>query len=260
MYQKDRKYPESLIDELFEGEIDSNGFSADEDRMKGLNYALSALTPRTSDILVSYYSGATLEELGKRYCLTRERIRQLVRKGLRLLRRGGHIKYITEGFNAVIEREKQVKENSLKEREKAEDFYNLPFIAMQDYLDVRTYNCLYRASYHSNNTLKYITIGELDLMSDEEILQKFRNFGRKSLYRLREAIADFKELYNVTDTSDDKLLERQAVLEKLVSEYSEQMTDAKSIINTLIKHIDNNTPENRAVVKAAENAMALLNL
>lgn len=255
MYQKNRTYPESLIEELFEGEIDSKGFSADEDRMRGLNYALSVLTPRTKDILVSYYSGATLEELGKRYCLTKERIRQLVQKGLRLLRRGGRIKYITEGFNAVIEREKQLKETSLKEREIAEDFYNLPFLAMQDELDVRTYNCLYRASCRPNG---YITIGELDLMSDEEILSKFRNFGRKSLRCVREAIIRLKKQYDITGTVKSKYLEQVAMTEKLEEEYFAQMTDAKSIIDILIKHIDNNTVENRAVIKAAEKAVKVL--
>jgi RNA polymerase primary sigma factor len=55
--------------------------------------ALAALTPREADVLKLYFGleessnlGLTLEEIGERFCLTRERVRQIKEKAIRRLR------------------------------------------------------------------------------------------------------------------------------------------------------------------------------
>jgi RNA polymerase primary sigma factor len=55
--------------------------------------ALATLTPREADVLMLYFglggggnNSLTLEEIGERFCLTRERVRQIKEKAIRRLR------------------------------------------------------------------------------------------------------------------------------------------------------------------------------
>lgn len=82
----------SLLDVLEDEAEDTpdNGLLTDSLR-KEVQRALSTLTPRESDV-VSYYYGLneqqamTLEEIGERFSLTRERVRQIKEKAIRRLR------------------------------------------------------------------------------------------------------------------------------------------------------------------------------
>ena len=55
--------------------------------------ALATLTPREADVITMYFglgssgnSAMTLEEIGEKFCLTRERVRQIKEKAIRRLR------------------------------------------------------------------------------------------------------------------------------------------------------------------------------
>ena len=59
--------------------------------------ALSTLTQRESDVISFYFGlngehGMTLEEIGEKFCLTRERVRQIKEKATRRLRHGSRCK------------------------------------------------------------------------------------------------------------------------------------------------------------------------
>ena len=73
--------------------------------LKTINQALAPLTPRQRDIIQLRYglksaAGETLAAIGKRYNVTRERIRQIEAKALRKLRhpsRSRRLKAFLEG-------------------------------------------------------------------------------------------------------------------------------------------------------------------
>jgi len=61
--------------------------------------ALSTLTQRESDIVILFYGigsshGLTLEEIGEKYDLTRERVRQIKEKAIRRLRSASRSKIL----------------------------------------------------------------------------------------------------------------------------------------------------------------------
>jgi RNA polymerase primary sigma factor len=78
--------------------LENNHEEADADMMmsslrKELERALSTITKRESDVLVHYFGldgerALTLEEIGKKYNLTRERVRQIKESATRRLRHG----------------------------------------------------------------------------------------------------------------------------------------------------------------------------
>lgn len=60
---------------------------------KDIKRVLATLTPREADVLILYFgldglnnSSLTLEEIGEKFCLTRERVRQIKEKAIRRLR------------------------------------------------------------------------------------------------------------------------------------------------------------------------------
>lgn len=109
-------YPYNLLDDLF-GEPFDHVIS--EDEMNGLTAALSSLSEREQEVLHMYYEEEkTLEEIGKVFGVGRERIRQIVAKGLRKLRhpsRSRQIRYGDEG--SKWRKELIEKEYELEQRE-----------------------------------------------------------------------------------------------------------------------------------------------
>lgn len=64
-----------------------------------VQYSLSTLTPRESDIISLYYGlndipAMTLEEIGEKFSLTRERVRQIKEKGIKRLRQASRSKIL----------------------------------------------------------------------------------------------------------------------------------------------------------------------
>jgi RNA polymerase primary sigma factor len=86
---------EKSLKEMLPSEGDDNPDSQmiRDSLCKEVKRALATLTPREADVLKLYFGleatsnmGLTLEEIGERFCLTRERVRQIKEKAIRRLR------------------------------------------------------------------------------------------------------------------------------------------------------------------------------
>ena len=200
-------YPYNLLDCLFQEPWPE---VLDEDHLNGLYKAMEILNHRELTCLQLYFrDGKTLEQCGKELGLTRERIRQIVSKGLRKLRHPARMKLIRNGFNGseikkLEEQEKEILERKLEIEKMLNDIaamqYKLQeetdgytadelalspnriFIDKLDTLDLsfRSYNCLLRAEC---NTISQI----LTLMEDGKIF-KIRNLGKKSIEEIQNKI------------------------------------------------------------------------
>lgn len=209
-YESDTKnnydYPVNL---LFDIGLDIS-VSITDDMIAGLDYCLESLTGRERELIVKYYGGKTYVELGREYCLTRERIRQIINKALRKLRYPARLKIMETGLEATNERKRKKAEldeeyqairneisklqndralitkimqmrDSLEKVEPeeikrfceiAEDNKSKWDISIYDLeLSVRAYNCLHRVGIK--------TLGDLSELTKEKLM-KIRNMGRKS--------------------------------------------------------------------------------
>lgn len=173
------------------------------------------IAPREEIVLNNtYIHHKTLEEIGKFYGLTRERVRQILFKALRKIK--VHKKYFEIGELAYPEiyekeqRDKYIEEIKSKwTYESAKKFVeeyemtnedikekNLLAMPIEDLdFSVRTYNCLKRAYrrdyatglrfYHDINTLG-------DLIECKDVyLMKIRNLGRKSLKEIIDKVHSY---------------------------------------------------------------------
>ena len=163
-------YPENLLYDIFGGEWE---YPRPADFDGSLEYVLHSLTERERRVLdFRYKEGLTYEEIGKRECVTRERIRQINAKAIRKLRHPGRLNYLKHGVSGVIARKT---ENA---REAALASLPKPDIKPEDItleeleLSVRSYNCLKRAGM---KTLRDVA----DMTFDE--LCHVRNLGKKSI-------------------------------------------------------------------------------
>lgn len=173
---------------------------------------------RDLDIFTAYiWDKVTMEEIGKQYGVTRERIAQIFKRSVRKLRNPSVRKILGEGSEWMLEtsgkrilRAKELELEAL-ERDIAEidkliksrkqcldekldsatDIYpdakekmsamNIPIIELN--LSVRSYNCLNRA--------RILTVSDIcDIKSVDELI-KIRNLGRKSV---EEIINKMREL------------------------------------------------------------------
>lgn len=84
----------SLLDMLYDkSAVPTDGKMLNESVVKEIERALSSLSGREEDVLRLYFGinmshGLTLEEIGAKFDLTRERVRQIKEKGIRRLRHG----------------------------------------------------------------------------------------------------------------------------------------------------------------------------
>ena len=164
-----KNYPDNLLYDIFGGELE---FPRPGDFDGSLEYVLHSLTERERRVLdFRYKDGLTFEAIGKRECVTRERIRQIHAKSLRKLRHPGRLNYLKYGVSGVIARETESAREaalaSLPKPDKPED------ITLEELeLSVRSYNCLKRAGM---NTLRDVS----EMTFDE--LCHVRNIGKKSV-------------------------------------------------------------------------------
>jgi predicted DNA-binding protein YlxM (UPF0122 family) len=196
-------YPYNLIEVIYDERCEG---PYDEDRLKGLEYVLGLLSERERQVLRDRFEDdLSLEDTGRKYNITRERIRQIEAKAIRKLRHPARMKYITQGYAAMSGELRQIVEerykstlesleaeylakiaelrdkisliedktqklSAAKEANEIIDDIGTPLCELE--LSVRSYNCLAR---HGVKTLYDICA----LTRDE--LQKVRNMGRKSL-------------------------------------------------------------------------------
>lgn len=158
--------------------------------------AVAELPERVQKVIACRYKAhMTLEETGKCFGVTRERIRQLEQKGLRLLRHP-RIKFICDVEKIIKAKEEAEKERDrlklenieLRDRlkisptewiEKVVD-PDIPIADME--LSVRSYNALLRAGY------KYVSDLDGIAMSD---LMKIRYLGRKSALEIVSRLNEY---------------------------------------------------------------------
>ena len=162
-------YPDNLLYDIFGGEWE---FPRPADFDGSLEYVLHTLTERERRVLdFRYKDGLTFEEIGKRECVTRERIRQIHAKSFRKLRHPERLNYLKYGVSGVISLKAEIVREaalaSLPKPDKLED------ITLEELgLSVRSYNCLKRAGVNTLRDVSEMTFDELCYV---------RNIGKKSV-------------------------------------------------------------------------------
>lgn len=97
-------YPENLLSdiglELVFGKPEYT--SLNDDQMAGLAHALTTIREREQEMIrLRYEEKKTLQEIGDQYELSRERVRQIIAKGVRKLRHPSRTVYVRDGFDKV---------------------------------------------------------------------------------------------------------------------------------------------------------------
>ena len=97
-------YPENLLSdiglELVFGKPEYTPIN--DDQMAGLAHALTTIREREQKMIrLRYEEKKTLQEIGDQYELSRERVRQIIAKGVRKLRHPSRTVYIRDGFDKV---------------------------------------------------------------------------------------------------------------------------------------------------------------
>ena len=147
-----------------------------------LEYVLHSLTERERRILdFRYKDGLTFEEIGKRECVTRERVRQIHAKSLRKLRHPERLYYLKYGVSGAIARKAESAREaalaSLPKPDKPED------ITLEELeLSVRSYNCLKRAGMNTLHDVAEMTFDELC---------NVRNLGKRSIDEICAALTNY---------------------------------------------------------------------
>jgi RNA polymerase sigma factor (sigma-70 family) len=261
-------YPDNLIDLFFADDPDVDIVYVEEHFDKNFIDVLETLTPRENACIRLYFKeGYTLESIGNQLGITRERVRQIISKGLRRIQHPARLKYLRYGKelydlqNSVLEMKEalQQKINIIAKRINMPSLRSIQVQAIElmpiDVLDlsVRSYHCLRRAGIN--------TIGDL-LSTSEDELRTIRHLGNKSVKEILTKLepyrdtADFsepykevpfyldalsqffrdevkhrlKEVYNI-DNPDDDLI---TTLVYLLCDRSEEIINA-SIIDEIIK-------------------------
>lgn len=172
-------YPDNLLYDIFGGEWE---FPRPGDFDGSLEYVLHTLTEREQLVLdFRYKEELTFEEIGKRFCVTRERIRQIHAKSLRKLRHPDRLNYLKYGVSGVIDRKtesaREAARASLPKHDKPED------ITLEELeLSVRSYNCLKRAGMD--------TLREVSEMTFDELCH-VRNLGKKSVNEICAVLTNY---------------------------------------------------------------------
>ena len=163
-------YPDNLLYDIFCGEWE---FPRPGDFDGSLEYVLHTLTERERRVLdFRYKDGLTFEEIGKRFCVTRERIRQIHAKSLRKLRHPGRLNYLKYGVSGVVARKTEsAREAALASLPKL-DIKPEDITLEELELSVRSYNCLKRAGMNTLHDVAEMTFDELC---------NVRNLGKKSI-------------------------------------------------------------------------------
>lgn len=201
-------YPYNLVDAVCGEEYP---YENDADHAAGLEKALSTLTDREQGVIrMRFQSQMNLDDAGKEFGVTSERIRQIEAKALRKLRHPARQKYILFGLAGAAELEElNAKRAEIEEREKLvamrEEKIKEALTFLKPMLDsfeivedkvvdsladsssitrhapiedldlsLRAYNCLKR--YGINTVEELIAV-----LEEPEEIKRVRNLGKKTL-------------------------------------------------------------------------------
>lgn len=199
---------EKIINFVFQDEEDTLSV----DRRRFMECFDNMLTERHTEVLrLRAIEGLTLEAAGKRLCVTRERVRQIEAKALRML----NASYFRHRFTTVTVEEMQEicrdledAKNEIASLKKDRDLYYrllsklvkdviIPDVGTSDPVDAGEKLSadieVLNLSSRSYRGLKYSgigTIGDLAQKSDDELM-RIRNFGAKSLKEVKEALTAY---------------------------------------------------------------------
>lgn len=238
-------YPYNLLDDIVGGSgwntnKTEDGFFSDlvtPDQEAALRYVLSLLKERERDIVRLYYEeGKTLEEVGKVYGLTRERVRQILARAVRLLRhpsRFNLIRYGLDGYERISANKLRLK--ALQEESAALDEMQVELAKRRVYLEselsatdyivpqkkitslsclpieemdlsVRSFNCLRRAGCSTAQD-----VADLAGKGATEML-RVRNLGRRSMEEIFDKLQALSGLdYRVIALQADAEREEEAL-------------------------------------------------
>ena len=214
-------YPYNLLDDVVTGPGYANSnkkYWSDwlmPDQEAALRYVLSTLGERERKIIQLYYGeGYTLEETGKEFELTRERVRQILARAVRKMRHPTRLKMIEyglEGYEHV--RANQKRRELLRMEDEELDALEQELIQRRQFLEsaledvlpideekrmscvttledmdlsVRTFNCLRRANC--------LTLYDVVEATKDGKLVEVRNLGKKSL---NEVLCKVKDMTGV---------------------------------------------------------------
>ena len=170
------RYPWNLAAEVG-GITEEDSDKLYEIYIPGIYESLKDLTDREQKVLEMRFKRCmTLEEVGKVFCVTRDRIRQIEARAIRKLRHPRHWKNwkldtMGKAWEIAKERDALKLKATTKEPEKAveeTDNWNISDLE----LSVRSFNCLCRAGIREAKDFKKLT---------RESLMCVRNLGRKSV-------------------------------------------------------------------------------
>lgn len=199
--QANFSYPDNLFEELFEDKdfIDVNYvYNHFEENLKYiLQNEKHYLTERELCVFGLYYiDGYTLEAVGHRLNVSRERIRQILAKAKRKFRHPATLEYLRYGYETIQKQDDIKKIEALIQEEKARLIEELrkPTLTGEDLvkaqkplsidilnLSTRGHNSLVRASIRTIKDL-------IKLTSDE--LYKIRNLGKKTHKEIVEKLKE----------------------------------------------------------------------
>ena len=95
-------YPENLLADIgFNLLFESNEYiELNEDQLAGLSHALKTILPREREMIrFRYEEHETLQAIGDRYGVSRERVRQVIAKGVRKMRHPSRTMFIRNGLD-----------------------------------------------------------------------------------------------------------------------------------------------------------------
>lgn len=195
-------WPYNLVDTIIGKPID---WILNEDHLAALDQAMNVLSERERKAILLYYQhGKSLEDLGREFNVTRERIRQVILRGIKKMRHPSLISALRTGLDVardteaararLLELETQIDslEQKLADHKAAVNEMSAicatvpnalarPDTSVFDLgLSVRSTNCLWRGGYD--------TLGKVIDAAEAGQLKGVRNLGMKSLEEILAAL------------------------------------------------------------------------
>ena len=157
------------------------------------------LKEKEADVIFCYYrDGMTLDDIGEKYSLSRERIRQIKAKAVRKLRYPPRVKrYILYSYDDISELQNKISETK-------EEIIVEPTIDLLN-LSVRSSNCLNRYAWNKFGLTK-LYISQLSNMTAEEVAN-IRNLGKRSFMEILYALKEYGGLGLKDCCYDDFIME-----------------------------------------------------